>query len=129
MFIRWKGRYAYLEQRYTGKDGKVKSQSKYLGQNHLLALKNMVATGEISDYEFKKLANCAPEGILKTTRFGALTLCDEVSCLLKNHKVAIFFNGSWLPGIVDKDEYGWYLKDVKGNTTGLRPGTMARLIL
>ena len=128
MFIRWKGRYAYLERRYTGKDGKVKSQSKYLGQNHLLKLEKMATAGEISEYEFKKLANCTPEGILKITRNGTLTLYDEVSCLLRNHKIAIFFNDTWLSGIIAKDEYGWYLKDDNGNITGLRPGTMARII-
>jgi len=68
MFIRWKGKYAYLEQRYTGKDGKVRSQSKYLGQNCLLTLEKMVTTGEISECDFKKLAACAPEGILKATK-------------------------------------------------------------
>ena len=56
MFIRWKGKYAYLEQRYKGKDGKVGSKSKYLGENFLLALEMMVAAGEISEHEFKKLA-------------------------------------------------------------------------
>ena len=129
MFIRWKGRYAYLERRYTGKDGKVKSQSKYLGQNHLLTLKKMATADEISEYELNKLASCTPEGILKITRVGALTLRDEASCLLRDHRIAIFYYGSWIPGVVGKDEYGWYLKDDNGNITGLRPGTMARLIL
>lgn len=49
MFIRWKGQYAYLEHRYTGEDGKVKSRSRYLGQNPLLALEKMVTAGEISE--------------------------------------------------------------------------------
>ena len=129
MFIRWKGRYAYLERRYTGKDGKVKSQSKYLGQNYLIMLEKMMAVGEISEYEFKKLAGYAPEGTLKTTRSGALTISDEASCLLKNHRIAIFFNNSWQLGLVAKDEYGWYLKDENGNKVGLHPGTKVRLIL
>lgn len=128
MFIRWKGRYAYLEQRYTGKDGKVKSQSKYLGQNHMLMLEKMSAAGEISEHEFKKLAGCAPEGILKITRGGALTIYDEASCLLRNHRIAIFFNDSWLPGLVVKDEHGWFLRDDNDNIIGLRPGIKARLI-
>lgn len=128
MFIRWKGQYAYLERRYTGKDGKVKSQSKYLGQNHLLMLEKMVTTGELSEYEFKKLVSYIPEGVLKITMSGTLTIYDEVSCLLKNHRIAIFFNGSWLPGLVDKDEHGWYLKDDTGNKVGLCPGIKVRLL-
>jgi hypothetical protein len=129
LFIRWKGRYAYLERRYIGKDGKVKSQSKYLGQNYLVMLEKMVAAGEISDYEFKKLAGYALEGILKITRSSALTITDEASCLLRNHRIAVFFNGNWLPGLVAKDEHGWYIKDDIGNKVGLHPGTRARLIL
>jgi hypothetical protein len=128
MFIRWKGRYAYLERRYTGKNGKVKSQSKYLGQNYLTMLDKMMAAGEISEYEFKKLASYAPEGTLKTTRSGALTISGEASCLLRNHRIAVFFNNSWLPGLVAKDEHGWYLKDDNGNKVGLRPGIRVRLI-
>jgi len=57
MFIRWKGRYAYLETRYIDSDGKIKSRSKYLGQNYLPALKKMVAAGELSEYELKKLVS------------------------------------------------------------------------
>ncbi|MDF9406755.1 hypothetical protein L7E55_00010 [Pelotomaculum isophthalicicum JI] len=129
MFIRWKGRYAYLERRYKDNNGKVKSQSKYLGQNHLLTLEKMVTASEISEHDFKMLAGCAPEGILKATKDGALTIYDEASCLLRNHRIAIFFNGSWLPGLVVKDEHGWYLKDDSGNIIGLRPGTRIRLIL
>ncbi len=129
MFIRWKGRYAYLEQRYTGKDGKVKSHSKYLGQNHLLMLEKMVAAGELSEHEFKKLVSYIPEGILKTTMSGALTIYDEASCLLRNHKIAIFFHESWLSGLVAKDEHGWYLKDDKNNKIGLRPGIKVRLLI
>jgi hypothetical protein len=129
MFIRWKGKYAYLERRYTGKDGKVKSQSKYLGQNCLLTLEKMVTIGEISKYEFKKLAACTPEGILKATNSGAITISNEDSCLLRNHRIAIFFNDSWLTGIVAKDEHGWYLKDDNSNEVGLRPGIRVRVIL
>ncbi len=127
MFIRWKGRYAYLEKRYTDGDGKVRSQSKYLGQNYLPALKKMVAAGELSEYELKKLVSYIPEGILKITMSGALTIHDEVTCLLRNHKIAVFFNGNWLPGLLDKDEHGWYLKDDENNKVGLRPGIKARL--
>ena len=129
MFIRWKGKYAYLEQRYKGKDGKVGSKSKYLGENFLLALEMMVAAGEISEHEFKKLAAHSPEGILKTTKGGALTIYDELSCLLKGHRIAILFNDSWLTGTVAKDEHGWYLKDDNGKEVGLRPGVRTRLIL
>ncbi len=129
MFIRWKGRYAYLEQRYTGKDGKVKSQSKYLGRNPLPMLEKMVATDTLSKHEFKKLVSYIPEGILKKTMNGTLTIYDEVSCLLRNHKIAIFFHGSWLTGLVAKDEHGWYLKDDKDNKIGLRPGIKVRLLI
>jgi hypothetical protein len=41
-----------LENRYIGDAGKVKSQSKYLGQNHLVALEKMVDAGEISKSQF-----------------------------------------------------------------------------
>ena len=41
MFIRWKGKYAYLEQRYLGNEGKVKSKTRYLGKNPLEVLKKM----------------------------------------------------------------------------------------
>jgi len=129
MFIRWKGRYAYLENRYTGEDGKVKSQSKYLGQNHLVALEKMLDAGEISKSQFRKLISCEPEGVLKPTKNGYLTINCEASCLLKNSKIAIFFNGKWLPGTVARDEREWYLKDDGGNVVGLCPGTRVRILL
>ena len=129
MFIRWKGRYAYLENRYTGEDGKVKSQSKYLGQNHLLALEKMMEAGEISKSQFNKLVRFEPEGIIKPTKDGYLTLNCEASCLLKNSKIAIFFNGKWLPGVVAGDDRGWHLKDDGGNIVGLCPGLRIRLLL
>jgi hypothetical protein len=75
------------------------------------------------------LATCTPEGILKTTKSGALTISNEVSCLLRSHRIAIFFNDSWIPGLVAKDEHGWYLEDDNGNEVGLRPGIRVRLIL
>lgn len=128
MFIRWKGRYAYLENRYIGDDGKVKSQSKYLGQNHLVALEKMVDAGEISKSQFNKLVSFEPEGILKPTKNGYLTMNCEASCLLKNSKIAIFFNEKWLSGVVTRDERGWYLKDDGGNLVGLCPGIRARLL-
>lgn len=129
MFIRWKGWYAYLENRYTGEDGKVKSQSRYLGQNHLVALEKMVGAGEISKSQFKKLVSYEPEGFLKPTKDGYLSIKCEASCLLKNSRIAIFFNGKWLPGVVARDKRGWYLKDDGGNIVGLCPGLRVRLLL
>lgn len=129
MFIRWKGRYAYLENRYTGQDGKVKSQSKYLGQNHLVALEKMLKAGEISKSQFNKLVSSEPEGIIKPTKDGYLTLNCEASCLLKNSKIALFFNGKWLPGVVARDDRGWYLKDDSDSIVGLCPGSRIRLLL
>jgi hypothetical protein len=129
MFIRWKGRYAYLENRYTGEDGKVKSQSRYLGQNYLVALEKMLDSGEISKCQFKKLISYEPEGVLKPTGHGYLTINCESSCLLKNSRIAIFFNGKWLPGTVERDERDWYLKDDSGNIVGLRPGIRVRILL
>jgi hypothetical protein len=129
MFIRWKGRYAYLEQRYPGKDGKVNRRSKYLGQNPLLMLEKMMAAGELGEHEFKKLVSYIPEGTLKTTMSDTLTIYNEVSCLLRNHRIAVFFRESWLTGLVSKDEHGWYLKDDKGKIIGLRPGIKVRLLI
>jgi hypothetical protein len=129
MFIRWKGRYAYLENRYTGENGKVKSQSKYLGQNHLVALEKMLDAGEISKSQFNKLIIFEQEGILKPTQHGYLTINCEASCLLKNSRIAIFFNGKWLSGIVARDERAWYLKDAGDNIVGLCPGMRVRILL
>jgi hypothetical protein len=75
------------------------------------------------------LVSFEPEGILKPTKNGYLTMNCEASCLLKNSKIAIFFNGKWLFGVVTRDERGWYLKDDGGNLVGLCPGIRARLLL
>ncbi|NLI11657.1 hypothetical protein [Pelotomaculum propionicicum] len=126
MFIRWKGRYAYLEHRYIAEDGKVKSRSRYLGQNHLAALAKMLAAGEISKNEFKKLAGYVTEGILNLTKDRGLGIGNDIFRLFENHKIGIFFNDRWLSGVVAKDEYGWRLKDDGGNIVGLCPGIRAR---
>ena len=89
----------------------------------------MLDAGEISKSQFKKLVNYEPEGILKPTSHGYLTINCEASCLLKNSRVAIFFNGKWLPGTVARDEREWYLKDDGGNVVGLCPGTRVRILL
>jgi len=126
MFIRWKGRYAYLEYRYTAEDGKVKSRSKYLGQNHLAKLMMMLAAGEISKYDFKKLNSYVTEGKLNLTKDNGLGIGNDIFRLFENHKIDIFFNDRWLSGVVVKDEYGWRLKDDSDNIVGLCPGIRAR---
>ncbi|KJS03682.1 MAG: hypothetical protein VR68_00830 [Peptococcaceae bacterium BRH_c4a] len=89
----------------------------------------MLDAGEISKSQFKKLVNYEPEGILKPTSHGYLTINCEASCLLKNSRVAIFFNGKWLSGIVARDEREWYLEDDGGNIVGLCPGIRVRVLL
>jgi len=126
MFIRWKGRYAYLERRFKDKDGKVISRSRYLGQNHLTALEKMVADGEINENEFKLLVGFEPEGILKPTGDGGLGIRCGTFGLLPNTRIAVFFNGKWLQGTVVRDNYGWFLKDENGHKVGLCPGVKAR---
>lgn len=126
MFIRWKGRYAYLEHRYIAEDGKVKSRSRYLGQNHLAALEKMLAAGEISKNEFKQLAGYVSEGKLNLTKDGGLGIGNDTFRLFENHKIGIFFNDRWLSGVVAKNELGWHLKDNGGNIIGLCPGIRAR---
>ncbi|MDD2235312.1 MAG: hypothetical protein PHV03_10550 [Desulfitobacteriaceae bacterium] len=125
MFIRWKGRYAYLERRYL-LDGKVKSTSRYLGQNPLAALEKMVDASEIDRQEFNKLACYELEGILKPTEDGGLGIQSNSCGFLGNHKLAVFFSGNWLPGIVVKDKSSWFLKDDSGNIIGLCPGMKVR---
>lgn len=66
MFIRWKGRYAYLEQRYLDY-GKVKCRSQYLGQNPFNALAKMFSTGEIDRRTYERIVKWKPEGILQPT--------------------------------------------------------------
>ena len=122
MFIRWKGRYAYLEQRYLD-HGKVKSRSKYLGQNPLQALAKMFVAGEI-DHAYEKIVRWEPEGILQLTFDGGLNFSIG---FLKGAKIGIFFGDQWFYGLVDKDEHGWHLVDESGNIVGLRPGMKARL--
>ncbi|MDF9410101.1 hypothetical protein L7E55_17495 [Pelotomaculum isophthalicicum JI] len=126
MFIRWKGRYAYLEHRYIAEDGKVKSRSRYLGQNHLEALTKMLAAGEISQNDFKKLTGYITEGKLNLTKDRGLGIGNDIFRLFENHKIDIFFNDRWLSGVVAKDEYGWRLKDDGDNIVGLCPGIRAR---
>ncbi|MDD3654798.1 MAG: hypothetical protein PHO01_11580 [Desulfotomaculaceae bacterium] len=52
MFIRWKKinneKYAYLETRYRGADGKIHGKSRYLGKNPLIALTRLVERGELN---------------------------------------------------------------------------------
>jgi len=128
VFIRWKGQYAYLERRFKGRDGKVVSRSRYLGQNHLTALEKMLADGEISENEFRLLVSFDPEGLLKQTADGGLGINCSTFGLLPNARIAVFFNGKWLQGTVARDEYGWFLKDKNGGKVGLCPGVRARQI-
>lgn len=127
MFIRWKGRYAYLEQRYLD-HGKVRCRSKYLGQNPLQALAKMFAAGEI-DHAYEKIVRWEPEGILQSTFDGGLNFSSGTFGFLKGVKIGIFFGDQWVYGRVDKDEHGWHLGDKSGNIVGLRPGMKARLWL
>lgn len=125
MFIRWKGPYAYLEQRYdTG--GKIKSKSRYLGQNPLEALERMVKTGEIDRYAYKKLAGNNLEGILRPTIDSGLGISEGSFGFLEKMKIAVFFNEKWLPGSVVKDKDRWLLKDDGGNIICLCPGMKVR---
>ena len=126
MFIRWKGRYAYLEQRYLD-HGKVKCRSKYLGQNPLEALAKMFSGGEIDQDTYEKITRWEPEGILKPTTDGGLNINGGPFGFLKGARIGLFFGRQWLYGRVDKDEYGWHLVDESGNIVGLRPGMKARL--
>jgi len=126
VFIRWKGRYAYLEQRYLD-NGKVRCRSKYLGQNPLQALAEMFAAGEIDREAYEKIVRWEPEGILQLTFDGGLNFSSGTFGFLKGVKIGIFFGDQWLYGWVDKDEHGWHLVDESGNIVGLRPGMKARL--
>ena len=126
VFIRWKGRYAYLEQRYLD-HGKVKSRSKYLGQNPLEALAKMFSGGEIDQDTYEKITRWEPEGILQMTFDGGLNFSRGTFGFLKGNKIGVFFGKKWFYGLVDKDEHGWHLVDESGNIVGLRPGMKARL--
>jgi hypothetical protein len=77
MFIRWKGKYAYLERRYLGNEGKVKSQARYLGQNPLEVLKEMLAAGQIEKQEYEKILQYELDGVLKPTADGSLGIADD----------------------------------------------------
>ncbi|OPY58717.1 MAG: hypothetical protein A4E56_01619 [Pelotomaculum sp. PtaU1.Bin065] len=124
MFIRWKGPYAYLEQRYTA-GGKVKSKSRYLGQNPLEALERMMDNGEINRHEYDKLAKHDLEGVLRPTLDGCLGINDNFG-FLEKMKIAVFFNERWLPGSVEKNKNRWLLKDDSGNIICLCPGMKVR---
>jgi len=126
MFIRWKGKYAYLERRYLT-DGKVKTKSIYLGQNPLNALARMLAAGEISTIDYKKISEYHFEGILKPTSDGGFGISEGPFGLLKNTRLSIYFDGKWLACKIEKDENGWYLVDDNGHLLGLRPGVKVRL--
>lgn len=128
MFIRWKGKYAYLEQRYLGNEGKVKSKTRYLGKNPLEVLKKMLAAGQIKQQEYEKIAQCELDGILKPTADGSLGITEGPFGLHKNTKVSLFFQGQWLEGKVGKDDHGWYLVDDSGHLLGLRPGMRVRIL-
>lgn len=126
MFIRWKGRYAYLEQRHLH-NGKVICRSKYLGRNPLQVLTEMCATGEIDRKTYEKIIRTEPEGILKPTNDGGLNINGGMFGFLKGTAIGVFFGNQWLYGRVDKDEHGWNLADENGNIIGLKPGLKARL--
>jgi hypothetical protein len=128
MFIRWKGKYAYLEQRYLGNDGKVKSKARYLGKNPLEILKKMLSAGQIEQKEYEKIVQGELEGILKPTADGSLGITGGPFGLPKNKKISLLFQGQWLDGHVAKDDHGWYLADNSGNLLGLRPGVRVRIL-
>jgi len=128
MFVRWKGNYAYLERRYLT-DGKVKSKSTYLGQNPLKALGRMLASGEISTIEYKKICEFHFEGSLRPTDDGGFGISEGAFGLLKNTRASIYFDGRWLACKIEKDEIGWCLVDDKGHLLGMRPGVKVRLFV
>ncbi|MRS02443.1 hypothetical protein EG832_04335 [bacterium] len=128
MFIRWKGKYAYLEQRYLGNGGKVKSKARYLGKNPLEVLKEMLAMGQIEQKEYEKIVQCELDGILKPTADGSFGITGGPFGLHKNTKISLFFHDQWLDGHVAKDDHGWYLADNSGNLLGLRPGMRVRIL-
>jgi hypothetical protein len=128
MFLRWKRKYAYLERRYLT-DGKVKSKSTYLGQNPLKALAKMLAEGEISNLEYRKIRDQHFEGTLKPTGDGGFGISEGPCGLLKNTRVSIYFDGRWQACRIAKDESGCYLVDDKGYILGIRPGVKVRLFV
>lgn len=128
MFVRWKGKYAYLERRYLT-DGKVQSKSTYLGQNPLNALAKMLAAGEISTLEYRKICVQHFEGTLKPTGDGGFGIFEGHCGLLKNTRVSVYFDGKWLACRIAKDESNWYLVDDKGHLLGIRTGVKVRLFV
>ncbi|MEW6275705.1 MAG: DUF5348 domain-containing protein [Bacillota bacterium] len=114
----------YLEQRYLD-NGKLKCRSKYLGQNPLKTLLEMLSAGEIDKYTYEKMVKWEPEGILKPTIDGGLNI--NGFGFLKGSRIGLFFENRWLYGRVDKDEHGWHLVDEGDNLVSLRPGIRARL--
>lgn len=126
MFIRWKGKYAYLEQRYLD-NGKVKCRSKYLGQNPFDALAKMFSAGEIDQRAYESIVKWKPEGILQPTEDGGLNINGGTFGFWKGAKIGLYFGHHWLYGRVEKDEHGWHLADDNGNILGLKPGVKARL--
>lgn len=125
MFIRWKGKYAYLERRYFD-DGKVRSESSYLGSNPLRSLETMLSKGQIDKYDYDRIVKWEPEGTLQPTDDGGFHINGGRFGYPKGTQIGVFFANRWLIGKVFNDEHGWYLTDNDGHILCLRTGMRAR---